>query len=164
MTGRAPGLGPLATWLLMTASYGIGEEVGWRGFPLPRLQTVRSALRATILLTVIWAGWHTPALFFREGYVGVGGTVGFLAGLAMGAIVLTALYNASRGSILTLALWHGSWNWVATSEAFQGVWVAAMTAVIMIVAPALVWLWGGRDLAPIGRPTRGRGQPPTPIA
>jgi len=152
--GRAPGLGPIATWLLMTASFGVGEEVGWRGFLLPRLQTGRSALRATGLLTVIWAAWHTPAFWFREGYVGlgVGELAGFLLGLGAGAIVLTALYNASRGSILAVALWHGSWNWVATSDAFQGMWVAAMTTVIMVAAPLLVWHWGARDLAPAARP------------
>lgn len=150
VTSRAPGLGPLATWLLMTASYGFGEETGWRGFLLPRLQADRSALRATGWLTLIWAGWHLPALFFREGYVGLGaaGVVGFLLGLAAGAIVLTALYNASNGSVLVVALWHGSWNWVATSEALQGPWVPVMTAIVMVAAPILLWAWGARDLAP----------------
>lgn len=154
VTSRAPGLGPLATWCLMTASYGIGEETGWRGFLLPRLQANRSALAATGQLTLIWAGWHIPAFFFREGYVGLGavGIVGFLLGLAAGAVVLTALYNASNGSILVAALWHGSWNWVATSDGLQGPWVAVMTAIIMLVAPALIWLWGRRDLAPGPRP------------
>jgi hypothetical protein len=99
---------------------------------------------------LIWAGWHFPAFFFREGYVGLGatGVVGFLLGLAAGAVVLTALYNASNGSILVPALWHGTWNGVATSEGMQGPWVAVMTAIIMVAAPVLIWLWGPRDLAP----------------
>jgi membrane protease YdiL (CAAX protease family) len=138
----------------MTASYGIGEETGWRGFLLPRLQGNRSALSATARLTLIWAGWHLPAFFFREGYVGLGaaGVVGFLFGLAAGAVVLTALYNASNGSILVAALWHGSWNWVATSDGLQGPWVAVMTALIMVVAPVLIWVWGPGELAPRPRP------------
>ena len=115
VTDRAPGLGPAMTWVLMVASYGVGEEVGWRGFLLPRLQAGRSALAATLLLVPIWAAWHLPTFWFREGYVGLGlvGTVGFLIGLAAGAVVLTALYNSSRGSILAVALWHGTWNWLA---------------------------------------------------
>ena len=154
ITGRAPGLTPLVTWLLMTLSYGIGEEVGWRGFLLPRLQAKRSALFATAILTVIWGGWHLPAFWFREGYVGLDATgiVGFAIGLAAGAILLTALYNASRGSILVVALWHGSWNWVATSDGLQGPWVATMTTLIMVAAPLLIWRWGVRDLSPYARP------------
>jgi membrane protease YdiL (CAAX protease family) len=154
VTSRAPGLGPFATWLLMTASFGVGEETGWRGFLLPRLQANRSALSATGWLTLIWAGWHLPAFFFREGYVGLGaaGIVGFLLGLAAGAVVLTALYNASDGSILVVALWHGSWNWVATSDGLQGPWVAAMTAINMVAAPVLIWLLGPRNLALRPRP------------
>lgn len=154
VTGRAPGLGPLVTWGLMTISYGVGEETGWRGFLLPRLQGRRSALAATALLVPIWAGWHLPAFWFREGYVelGVAGGLGFLVGLTAGAVVLTALYNASGGSVLVVALWHGGWNWVATSDALQGPWVATMTVIVIVTAPLLVWGWGARDLAPRARP------------
>jgi len=155
VSGRAPGLGPLATWLLMTVSYGVGEEAGWRGFLLPRLQAGRSALGATVLLTGVWAAWHLPSFAFREGYVGLGpiGLAAFVIGLGAGAIVLTALYNGSRGSILVVALWHGTWNWVAISDAFQGIWVAVMTAFIMIAASVIVFAWGPRELAPCRRPT-----------
>jgi len=150
VTARAPGLSPKATWLLMVLSYGVGEETGWRGFLLPRLQSSRSALGATLILVPIWALWHLPLFGFREGYMGlgVGGTIGFLLGLGTGAVLLTALYNASRGSVLVVALWHGTWNWLATSDAFQGWWVATMTAIIMVAGLALIWWWGARDLAP----------------
>lgn len=153
ISARAPGLAPLGTWVLMTASFGLGEETGWRGFLLPRLQADRSALAATALLTLVWAGWHVPAFFFREGYVELdaAGITGFLLGLAAGAVVLTALYNASNGSILAVAVWHGSWNWVATSDGLQGLWVAVMTAGVMVAAPILIWIWGPRDLAPRSR-------------
>jgi hypothetical protein len=90
-----------------------------------------------------------------EGHVGLGaaGTVGFLIGLFAGAIVLISLYNASRGSILVVALWHGTWNRVATSDAFLGAAVAAITAILMIAAALLILLWGARNLAPRDRPT-----------
>ena len=162
VTNRAPGLEPAMTWVLMVASYGVGEEVGWRGFLLPRLQAVRSALGATLLLVPIWAAWHLPAFWFREGYVGLGlvGTIGFLLGLAAGAVVLTALYNSSRGSILVVALWHGTWNWLATSDAFQGPWVAVMSGVIMAAAGLLVWRPGPRNLAPVEASSIPAAQPP----
>ena len=45
-----------------------------------------------------------------HGYVGmdIGGIAGWLASLATGAILLTALFNASKGSILALALFHAA--------------------------------------------------------
>jgi uncharacterized protein len=117
------------------------------------------------MLVAIWGGWHLPAFWFRQGYVGLGpiGIAGFAIGLASGAIVLTALYNASRGSILVVALWHGSWNWVATSDGLQGAWVAVMTTIVMVAAPLLVWRWGAQDLSPLTKamvPTASSGAVP----
>ena len=147
-SGRAPGLGPFALWLLMTLSYGFGEETGWRGYLLPRLQARYSALGATLLLTVIWAVWHAPAFLFREGYttLGVTGMIGFLIGLLAGAVVLTWLFNSSRGSVLVVALWHGSWNWVATADGLQGPWVAVMSSLIMVAAVVIVFRYRPAEL------------------
>jgi membrane protease YdiL (CAAX protease family) len=148
ISSRAPGLGLFSTWLLMTVSYGLGEETGWRGYLLPRLQARYGALVATLVLSVIWAFWHVPAFFFREGYTSLDaiGLVGFFVGLFAGAIVLTWLYNASRGSVLAVLLWHGSWNWVAMSDGLQGAWVAVMSTLIIAWAIVIVWRYGPAEL------------------
>ena len=44
----------------------IGEEPGWRGFALPRLQAEHSPLVATLILGVIVAVWHVPLIFLAE--------------------------------------------------------------------------------------------------
>ena len=51
-------LGPLG----MIAT--LGEELGWRGFLLPRLLTTMSPARASFILGVIWALWHWPVQYF----------------------------------------------------------------------------------------------------
>ena len=43
--------------------FGFGEEVGWRGFALPRFQEKFNALNSSIILTVFWAIWHWPLFF-----------------------------------------------------------------------------------------------------
>ena len=44
----------------------IGEEPGWRGFALPRLQRRHSPLVATLMLGVVVAAWHLPLVFLSE--------------------------------------------------------------------------------------------------
>lgn len=90
--------------------FGFGEEAGWRGFALPRLQSRHSALVSSLLLTVIWALWHLPLFLYRPGYTGmdIGGIAGWAFSLTTGSILLTWLYNSSRGSILICALFHAT--------------------------------------------------------
>jgi membrane protease YdiL (CAAX protease family) len=99
-------------------SFGYGEEVGWRGFALPRLQTRHSAFVATFLLTLGWALWHLPLFFYRPGYMGMGATdiVGWFMSFLTGAVLLTWLYNESRGSLLVVALFHAAVDIVFTSD------------------------------------------------
>jgi uncharacterized protein len=99
-------------------SFGYGEEVGWRGFALPRLQTRHSAFVATLLLTLGWALWHLPLFFYRPGYVSMGAVdiVGWFLSFLTGAVLLTWLYNESRGSLLVVALFHATVDIVFTSD------------------------------------------------
>jgi len=124
----AIGLAALPMWIL---TFGIGEETGWRGFALPRLQEGRSALHATIILWVFWALWHLP-LFFYSYEISI--LPGFLIGLLAGAIVFTWLYNSTDGSILMVALWHGAFN-------FTTACVTCKTSVNAAVISTLVMMW-----------------------
>ena len=46
--------------VILTLTDGLGEELAWRGFALPRLLTCRNALGASLMLGVLWALWHLP--------------------------------------------------------------------------------------------------------
>jgi len=122
------GLAALPMWIL---TFGIGEETGWRGFALPRLQEGRSSLHATIILWIFWALWHLP-LFFYSYDVSI--LPGFLIGLLAGAIVFSWLYNSTEGSILMTALWHGAFN-------FTTACISCKTGSTSAVISALVMVW-----------------------
>jgi membrane protease YdiL (CAAX protease family) len=136
-----PDLG-LFAWCLWFAC-GTGEEIGWRGFLLPRLQQRRSPLASSVLLAIGWAGWHLPAFFYLPSYSAIGLALlpGFFIGILSGAIVLTWLYNRSGGSVLTAALWHASFNYVTASPNAAG--LAAAATSMLVVGWAVVLLITG---------------------
>lgn len=130
-----PGLG-LAAFPFWILTFGIGEETGWRGYALPRLQNARSPLSATVILWVFWALWHLP-LFFYTYSVSI--LPGFLTSLLAGAIVFTWLYNGTGGSLLIVAVWHGAFNFVTACTACKtGASAAIVSALVMVWAVLVV--------------------------
>lgn len=122
------GWGVLPLWL---ATFGFGEEIGWRGFALPRLQKTRSVQRATLILALIWVLWHTPAFFYLDTLQSLGGWIilpGFVVGVLFGAVLLTWLYNGSGGSILMVAVWHALFDLLTASQMGQDVIPIVTTA------------------------------------
>jgi uncharacterized protein len=106
-------------WPVIFASYlpavlyvaiftGMGEEPGWRGFALPRLQDRHGPLVGTAVLSVIWAAWHLPNVLFG-GWTGLSFSLWMALTLAS-AFIYTWVYNNTGGSILLAALLHGAIN------------------------------------------------------
>lgn len=92
-------------WLLPSLTYAIFEEIGWRGFLLPLLQQRYNAWIATIYLTVIWALWHIPFFFYRFDF-SLGISIGFFFGIFVGSVILTSIYNSSKGFLIPVILFH----------------------------------------------------------
>lgn len=145
-------LGSLLLVIIAAILGAFGEEIGWRGFALPRLQHRFSPLVASLILAVLWALWHLPLFFVVATYRAFGAVdyVGLVIGLSCGAIVLTWLYNRSGGSILLVAIWHGVFNVASGTQAATGVIAAVVSTLVMAQALLLV----GLDLR-----ARHRGQP-----
>jgi membrane protease YdiL (CAAX protease family) len=129
------GAGALPVWFL---TFGLGEETGWRGFALPRLQRGRSALSATVILWALWALWHLPLFFYLYDATIL---VGFLLGLLAGAITFTWLYNSTGGSILLVALWHGAFDFVTGCVACKTGIAAAVVSTLVMVWAVVVVVW-----------------------
>lgn len=144
-----PYIGITGAWLLWVISYGFGEEIGWRGFALPRLQAHMGALPATLLLGLGWALWHLPFFFYKRSFMAMsgGGIVGYVVGMMFGALVLTWLYNSSRGSILIVALWHGTFNLGTGSVISSGSIAAIMSTVVMVAAVVVLFVYGPESLS-----------------
>jgi len=148
-----PQWSPLGFLAYNIVTFGYGEEAGWRGFALPRLQARHSALAATLLLTIGWAIWHTPLFFYRTGYTSMGaaGIAGWFFSLLTGAVLLTWLYNESRGSILVVALFHAAVDVVFTSDVSSPDVVNAAGALITLWGVVVLVATGPKELSRTGR-------------
>lgn len=87
-----------------------GEEIGWRGFALPRLQAKYHPILASVILGILWGFWHLP-WFWIEGSVHQSMTVLFFVLTTVGySILYTWIYNGTRGSLLLICLLHAANN------------------------------------------------------
>jgi membrane protease YdiL (CAAX protease family) len=81
----------------------LGEEVGWRGFALPRLQARTSPLVASLVISLFWFPWHLP---LKLGNPDIIPMVFYALSFIPSSIILTWLYNRTEGSILVVGLAH----------------------------------------------------------
>ena len=145
-----PYLGPMGAFLLWLLTFGLGEELGWRGYALPRLQKAHTALTATLILGLIWALWHLPAFFYKDTYVAMGLITGLpllLLSILAASVVFTWLYNSTRGSLLMVILFHALFDFLSVSSAGGGAGAAIMSAGVMIWAVLIVILFKPANLS-----------------
>lgn len=106
---------------LVVVFYGGGpfpEEIGWRGFALPRMQEKFGTLKASILLGFLWACWHLPQFLTRSQHGGPGTrfhtfVINFLiftVACIATTIVLSWVYNKKQGNLFSVMLVHASIN------------------------------------------------------
>jgi membrane protease YdiL (CAAX protease family) len=90
----------------------LGEEPGWRGFALPRLQRLYGPLVGSLILGPLWALWHLP-LFFIVSWDTPPTILNFVlyisATTAM-TILFTWVFNNTKGSLLIAILMHTAIN------------------------------------------------------
>lgn len=112
--GSAPDVAPLLTTsglVLMVFFHTIqgatGEELGWRGFALPRLQERFSSLVSAVILGLVVSGWH--GLLHLASPTGLPEWQFWIA-LVSYSVIVTWAYNRSTGSILIATIFHFSFN------------------------------------------------------
>jgi len=107
-------VGTFIIFILPSLCYGFFEEIGWRGFLLPKLQGRFNAFTSTIILTVIWWFWHLPAFFYRFDLFFV--IIMMFPLMLAGSLVFTFLFNQSKGSVLMLIIMHISYDLVTAHQ------------------------------------------------
>jgi membrane protease YdiL (CAAX protease family) len=122
----------------------LGEELGWRGFALPRLFEGRSALSAGVILGIIWGVWHLPAFL-------IGGTPQngmsfplFIIGAVGISVLMTWAFKGTGGSVLATALIH--WNFNTCSDLTR-MPLALFSVGLIVIAAGLVVAITGPELS-----------------
>ena len=115
VTGAWPAFGE-EPWLLMLAAIPVstlvqaGEEIGWRGYALPRLAARLGLGGASLVVGMIWAVWHLP-LFFMAGTDSAGQSFPlYLLAVTPISVAIAWLYWKTDGSLLLVMLMHASIN------------------------------------------------------
>ena len=117
----------------------LGEELGWRGFALPRLMALMPPLPASVLLGVAWGAWHWPAFWLGVPPFDSISPVPHMIGAVLMSIIITGIYMGTGRSVLvsgilvhtvvnaSMAILHVSLWTVVAAEALAALVVVIMT-------------------------------------
>jgi membrane protease YdiL (CAAX protease family) len=137
---RYPGIPVLpifSVFDLVLLGVGFGQEIGWRGLVLPRLQARRGPLGGALLTALPWGAWMFPLLLVNNAWRQVSqGALGPIAVsvllLVASSVVLAFVVARTGGSIAAAAIWHASLRMATATEGAQGVVGLAVSAAVVI--------------------------------
>jgi uncharacterized protein len=148
----------LPLMIILFVFAGMGEEFGWRGFAMPRLQSRFSALGSSLIIGLLWGIWHIP-LFLTEGTTQYRwqAEAGLLPAILVYTMFLLAwsiqytwVFNNTRGSVLLAAVIHGAVNaWNGYIDVYRGHFgsILAYAAVSVVVSVIIVLIAGPTHLS-----------------
>jgi len=114
-TGEWPRFGDEPWYLILPAiavstPVQAGEEIGWRGYALPRLAARFGLGRASILLGLIWACWHLPQFFIPDADTYRQSFFVYVLQVTALSVAMAWLYARTNGSVLLVMLLHAAVN------------------------------------------------------
>lgn len=111
------GLSGIAFWFLAALPFGpMGEELGWRGFMLPKLLEDHSIIKSTIFVGLAWGVWHLASFTFPgaaiPGFldVSIWSILLFIANTIALSFVYTYVFFRTKGSVFYAILLHAFFN------------------------------------------------------
>ena len=125
----------------------VGEEIGWRGYALPKLLQNHSAVVASLILGVLWGGWHLPTFFIPGAPQADIPFVAFLLFTTGASVLFTWLHLHTGGSLLIATVFHGAINnFGFVNNALDPASRWWLTGVVYMAAGLLVFLIAGLNL------------------
>ena len=121
-----------------------GEEIGWRGYALPRLSDRLGLAPASVILGIIWASWHLPLFFVPASDTHGQSFPLFLLQVTALSVAMAWLYWRTGGSLLLVMLLHAAVN--NTKDIVPSAVPGAMnafalsTSVVAWLTLALLWI------------------------
>ena len=156
LSNKLPSLSPLQLALSIVPMFIViglvnGEELGWRGFALPRLQAKYNALTSSLILGTIWTIFHLPLFFTVTGSSQADWSfVSFLISTVAMSVLYTWMYNNTRGSVLMAYLFHAAantWSQVFSIDHANPLMGWIMAGLLVLVAVAVVLISGAENLS-----------------
>lgn len=151
---------PVVNWTLLLPGFGlslffsgsIADEIGWRGYLLPQLQTRYTAFRSSIIIGLLWALWQLPTFYsagVARSYISL---IWLFLELGALSIILTWLYNSCK-SLAVVILFNGTYRTLvsfltmAVQLTGNAIEFQHLTATVLInTALVITLLCGGKTL------------------
>jgi membrane protease YdiL (CAAX protease family) len=139
---------------------GFGEELGWRGFLLPRMQARHNALVSSIIVGIVWGVWHLPFFVIDldfppyyelgQAYGVIPSLIGYIIFFMIPwSILYTWVYNNTKGSLLLVFVFHSSQAWFGLfmdPENLFGPYIG-YTVIMAVTAIVVVRVYGAENLS-----------------
>ncbi len=120
----------------------VGEELGWRGFALPRLLNKQGPILASLVIALPWIVWHAPLMVFQD-WMGNTPLLQFLLKYTLLIIplslIFTWVFKNTQGSVLLVILFHKAFN--LTFNAFHIALGLSETDAKLIYNGMIIILW-----------------------
>jgi uncharacterized protein len=126
------------TFLTLMITDGLGEELGWRGYLLPRLLSRYRAIPASLILGLGWWLWHLPLVWTAGAAIEDQPLWLLLADLLAKSLIFTYVFLGTQGSVLFAIMLHASTNLFVVSPAVgpDGAMTLALVALVLKVVLA----------------------------
>jgi uncharacterized protein len=120
----------------------LGEELGWRGTALPRMQTRWSPLISSLILGFLWGLYHLPSFLLSGLPLKNMPLIPFMISALGLTIIVTWTFNHTKGSLILVFLYHFSFNFIGNAFGIFGYpalfWM--LTISMMSMAVAIIFL------------------------
>ncbi|MCM2317206.1 MAG: CPBP family intramembrane metalloprotease [Thermoanaerobaculia bacterium] len=147
-------MAPLLWIVILIVGGPLGEEMGWRGFALPRLLSRVGPLGSSLVIALMWLVWHLP-LFWLEGAAQKGSSIALFAiAVVAFAIVFTWFWIRTEGNLWLAIVIHTSINFTSVglpailpSLEKETLMTPVFTSILCVCALVIALRW---HLRPIG--------------